>query len=63
MPVYYFDTSALVKRYSRERGTKTVNALLAKRGKVAILGSPAITEFYAALAAKARQGELTRDDW
>lgn len=63
MPVYYFDTSALVKRYSRERGTKTVNALLAKRGKIAILGSMAITEFYAALAAKARQGELTRDDW
>jgi predicted nucleic acid-binding protein len=63
MPVYYFDTSALVKRYSRERGTKTVNALLAKRGKTAILGTLSITEFYAALALKAREGELTRDDW
>lgn len=63
MPVYYFDTSALVKRYSRERGTKTVNALLAKRGRLAILGSVAIPEFYAALALKARLGELTRDDW
>ncbi|MFM8552720.1 MAG: type II toxin-antitoxin system VapC family toxin [Nitrospiraceae bacterium] len=63
MPIYYFDTSALVKRYSRERGTKTVNALLAKRGRLAILGSVAIPEFYAALALKARVGELTRDDW
>ena len=63
MPVYYFDTSALVKRYSREQGTKTVNALLAKRGRLAILGSVAIPEFYAALALKARLGELTRDDW
>lgn len=63
MPVYYFDTSALAKRYSRERGTKTVNTLLAKRGRVAILGSMAITELYSILALKARQGELTRDDW
>lgn len=63
MPIYYFDTSALVKRYSRERGTKTVNALLAKRGRLAILGSVAIPEFYAALGLKTRLGELTRDDW
>ncbi len=63
MPVYYFDTSALVKRYSRERGTKTVNALFAKRGRTVVLGTVAIPEFYAALAAKARLGELTRDDW
>lgn len=63
MPFYYFDTTALVKRYSRERGTRTVNALLAKRGKTAILGTVSITELYAALALKARQGELTRDDW
>jgi predicted nucleic acid-binding protein len=63
MPFYYFDTSALVKRYSRERGTRTVNTLLAKRGKVAIVGAVAITELYSALALKAREGELTRDDW
>jgi predicted nucleic acid-binding protein len=63
MPFYYFDTSALVKRYSRERGTRTVNQLLAKRGKVAVLGTVAIAELYSALALKAQQGELTRDDW
>jgi predicted nucleic acid-binding protein len=63
MPFYYFDTSALVKRYSRERGTRTVNNLLTKRGKVAIVGTVAIAELYSAVALKARQGELTRDDW
>lgn len=63
MPFYYFDTTALVKRYSRERGTRKVNALLAKRGKTAILGTPSIAELYSIFALKAREGELTRDDW
>jgi predicted nucleic acid-binding protein len=63
MPIYYFDSSALAKRYSRERGTRLVNQLLAKRGKTAIVGTMAVPEFYSALATKARQGELTRDDW
>jgi len=63
MPFYYFDTTALVKRYSRERGTRTVNALLVKRGKTVILGTSSITELYSVLAVKALEGELTRDDW
>lgn len=63
MPFYYFDTTALVKRYSRERGTRTVNALLVKRGKTVILGTSSITELYSVFAFKAREGELTRDDW
>jgi predicted nucleic acid-binding protein len=63
MPFYYFDTTALVKRYSRERGTRTVNALLVKRGKTVILGTSSITELYSVFAVKAREGELTRDDW
>lgn len=63
MPTFYFDATALVKRYSRERGTRTVNSLFAKRGRTVILGMPSITELHAALALKAREGELTRDDW
>lgn len=63
MPFYYFDTTALVKRYSRERGTRKVNLLLAKRGKTAILGTVSIPELYSTIALKAREGELTRDDW
>jgi len=63
MPFYYFDTTALVKRYSRERGTRIVNALLTKRGRTIILSAATIAEFYSVFAIKARDGELKRDDW
>jgi hypothetical protein len=63
MPYYYFDSTALVKRYSRERGSRVVNTLMTKREKTIIIGGPTITEFYALFALKAREGQLTRDDW
>lgn len=63
MPYYYLDSTALVKRYCPERGTRTVNALLSKRGKTAIVATPAISEVFAVLANQAKLGELTRDDW
>ena len=62
MPYYYFDSSALVKRYSMERGTRVVNKLMVKRGKVAILPTWTVTEFYTTLANRAQQGDITRDD-
>ncbi|MGA6826233.1 type II toxin-antitoxin system VapC family toxin [Nitrospira sp. NS4] len=62
MPYYYFDSSALVKRYSMERGTRIVNKLMVKRGKVAILPTWTVTEFYTTLANRAQQGDITRDD-
>ncbi|MGQ0811732.1 MAG: type II toxin-antitoxin system VapC family toxin [Nitrospiraceae bacterium] len=62
MPFYYFDSTALVKRYSMERGTRIVNKLLVKRGKVAILPTWATADFYSALSTRAQQGEITRDD-
>ena len=54
--------SALVKRYSMERGTRVVNKLMVKRGKVAILPMWSVTDFYSALSVRAQQGEITRDD-
>jgi len=62
MPYYYFDSTALVKRYSMERGTRIVNKLMVKRGKVAILPTWTVTEFYTTLANRAQQGDITRDD-
>ena len=44
MPYYYFDSTALVKRYSMERGTRVVNKLMVKRGKVAILPMWSVTD-------------------
>ncbi|MCC2641783.1 MAG: uncharacterized protein K0S45_2196 [Nitrospira sp.] len=62
MPYYYFDSTALVKRYSMERGTRVVNKLMVKRGKVAILPMWTVTDFYSVLSVRAQQGEITRDD-
>lgn len=63
MPYFYFDSSALVKRYSRERGTRMVNKLLVKRGKVALVPAQSVTELYAILANQAKKELMTRDDW
>ncbi|HXF93292.1 MAG TPA: type II toxin-antitoxin system VapC family toxin [Nitrospiraceae bacterium] len=62
MPYYYFDSTGLVKRYSSERGSRIVNKLLVKRGKMAIVPTWAITDLYSVLSIRAKQGELTRDD-
>lgn len=62
MPYYYFDSTALVKRYSMERGTRIVNKLMVKRGKVAVLPAWTVTDFYSVLSNRAQAGEITRDD-
>ncbi len=63
MPYFYFDSTALIKRYSRERGTRLVNKLLVKRGKVALVPTQGVTELYATVANQAKKELLTRDDW
>jgi hypothetical protein len=62
MPYYYFDSTALVKRYSMERGTRIVNKLMVKRGKVAILPTWSVTDFYSIMSTRAQGGLITRDD-
>jgi len=62
MPYYYLDSTALVKRYSMERGTRIISRLMVKRSKVAILPTWSVTDFYTAFANRAHQGEITRDD-
>jgi hypothetical protein len=46
MPYYYLDSTALVKRYSMERGTRIINRLMVKRSKVVILPTWSVTDFY-----------------
>ncbi|MCS6897863.1 MAG: type II toxin-antitoxin system VapC family toxin, partial [Nitrospira sp.] len=50
------------KRYSMERGTRIVNRLLVKRGKVAILPPWSVTDFYTIVTTRAQEGRITRDD-
>jgi len=59
MRYFYFDTSALAKRYSPERGSEQVDALLGDAENVIVLGNIAITEMYSALSKKLRTREIS----
>ncbi len=62
MPQYFFDTSALVKRYHSEDGTEEVKTILASPGCVARISALGAVEIHSALAVKARTGHLTEPD-
>lgn len=58
---YFFDTSALVKRYHKEDGTEQVRDLFApakNRVRISTLGA---VEIHSAFAIKVRSGQLTRE--
>jgi predicted nucleic acid-binding protein len=52
MPLYFFDTSALVKRYHIEAGSEKVNELFDNPEGIFVITSIAVTEFVSALARK-----------
>lgn len=63
MAYYYFDTSALAKRYSPETGSETVDAIINDETSVIVIGNIAITELYSALSKKRRMGEISDNDF
>jgi predicted nucleic acid-binding protein len=58
--VRYFDTSALVKQYLQEAGSKTVLELL-KTGDKVYTASLTYAETHAAFSRRTREGRLTRE--
>lgn len=58
---FYFDTSALAKRYSPEAGTAKVNSIINDKSNVIVLGNIAITEIYSAFSKKYRIGEISNE--
>ena len=56
----YFDTSALVKQYLQEAGSKTVLGLL-KTGEKVYTASLTYAETQAAFSRRTREGRLTRE--
>jgi predicted nucleic acid-binding protein len=58
MPVYYFDTSALVKHYHAESGTSVVDAILGNSANRVIIGRVGLTETISALTRLVRIGEV-----
>lgn len=59
MTFYFFDTSALVKRYHVEPGSERVNAIFADQDNILIILELAIVELASALQRKRNQGEIT----
>jgi predicted nucleic acid-binding protein len=63
MHYFYFDTSALAKRYSPETGSKKVDSIIKDKANIVVIGNIAITEIYSALSKKYRIGEITHQDF
>jgi len=56
MPPYFFDTSALVKRYHSEDGTERVDQVFSEADGPLIISNITIAEFTSAFARKSRDG-------
>jgi uncharacterized protein len=56
MPRYYFDTSALIKRYHAERGTPQVRSLMTEPGAECIISRLATVEMLSGFAGTVRTG-------
>jgi uncharacterized protein len=57
---YFFDTSALVKRYHKEDGTDQVTDVFAPADNLIRISTLGAVEIHSALAIKVRSGQLTR---
>jgi predicted nucleic acid-binding protein len=58
----YLDTSALIKRFVREAGSGTVDALISQEGSVAT-SRIAYAEVFSALARRKREGDLSHSSY
>lgn len=62
MPLYFFDTSALVKRYHVETGSEKVDELFNDPESVFAISNITITEFTSAFARKLNEGIISEED-
>lgn len=62
MPVYFFDTSALVKRYVEESGSDTVRDVFNTSDATIVLADITRAEFTSAVARRARDGSISTDE-
>jgi predicted nucleic acid-binding protein len=62
MRLYFFDTSALVKRYYEEDGTKEVDSIIEDEQNQVIISSLSIIETTSAFRRKRNTREITADE-
>jgi len=60
---YFFDTSAVVKRYHREDGSEFIDKLFAEADAEFVISDISIIEFYSALSLKVRVGEIDEENF
>lgn len=63
MPLYFFDTSALVKRYHIESGSEKVDEIFKDPDGILVIASITIAEFVSAFARKLNEGIISEDDF
>lgn len=62
MTRYFFDASALVKRYHREPGSPAVDAVFAEPGATFTISRLAVVECVSAFCLKVRSGEIAANN-
>lgn len=60
---YFFDTSALVKRYHEEVGTAAVDEAFDDEGVACVISDLTVIECHAAFTKKARMQEIDEEDY
>jgi predicted nucleic acid-binding protein len=62
MKFYFFDTSALVKRYHSEKGTENIDKIFIEDDRALIVSSLSITEIVSALNRKKEEKVISKED-
>jgi hypothetical protein len=62
MKFYFFDTSALVKRYHSEKGTENIDKIFNEDDRALIISSLSITEIVSALNRKKEEKVISKED-
>lgn len=61
--IYFFDTSALVKYYTNEKGSEHVAAIIQDPETYVFISELACIEIKSSFATKFRTGQITQDEW
>jgi len=59
---YFFDTSALIKRYHKEKGSETVDSILDGKDNIIVISNLTIIETTSAFARKRNERKISSDE-
>ncbi len=62
MKFYFFDTSAVVKRYHSEKGTEAIDRIFAENDRAIAISSVSLTETVSALNKKKEEKTISKED-